>query len=137
LPRRQLINNHLAVLCYEVLHRFLSVQTLNNCNINAPRTVLLSAANVSDGFRRHAQEHPEAFLPLIEWLPPVNDNQGVDSAFRDEPRRYCRFSECRWSSEDALVMRGNFLGCFLLERTEFPLEFDFNCPRTARPECRA
>jgi hypothetical protein len=53
-----------------------------------------------DRLGRQIQEHPEALLPLIEQLLPVNDNQSADLAFRDQPRRNGGFAERRRSAED-------------------------------------
>src|ERR1035437_107885 len=71
-------------------------------------------------------EHPEALLPLIEQLLPVNHHQSVDLAFRDQPRRNGGFAERRRSAEDAFVVGGDLRDGVLLERPKLTQELRFN-----------
>jgi hypothetical protein len=79
------VNDDLTVFGNEVLHRFLLIETLNDRNIDTSCPTHFSAANVSNRVCGHVQEHGQPFLPLIERLPPVNQNQRIDTTFSDEP----------------------------------------------------
>src|ERR1035437_1097340 len=120
------IDDHLAVFGNEVLHFILSVQALNDGDVHTPRPVRFPTTDMPDRFWRQIQEHPKALLPLIEQLLPVNHNQSVDLAFRDQPRRNGGFPERRRSAEDTLVVGRDLRDGFLLERPKLTLELRFN-----------
>src|SRR5204863_8744768 len=120
-----LIYDHLAVFSNEVLHFVLSVQALNDSHVQAPCAVRFPSTDMPDRFGWQIQEHPKALLPLIEQLLPVNDDQSVDLAFRDQPCRNGRFPERRRSAEDTFVVGGDLRDCFLLERSKLTLELRF------------
>jgi transposase InsO family protein len=63
---------------------------------------------------------------LIQQLLPVNDNQGIDLTFRDQPSRNSGFPEGRRSAQDAFVVGSNSSDGFILEGPKFPLEPRFN-----------
>src|SRR5260370_6853431 len=73
-----------------------------------------------DRFGRQIQEHPKPLQPLIEQLLPMDHNQSVDLAFRDQPRRNGSFTERRRSAEDAFVVSGDLRDGFLLKRSKLP-----------------
>ena len=89
--------------------------------------------------RRHIQEHRQPFLPLIEQLLPMNQNQSVDLALRDQPCRNGRLPKRRRGAEDSLVVDADLRDSLLLDRPKLTMEFHCQsvCPRTARPELRA
>jgi hypothetical protein len=69
------IDDHLAIFSDEILHSILPVQALNNGHVRAARSLHFSATDMSNRFGWKTQEHPKAFLPLVEQLLPVNDHQ--------------------------------------------------------------
>ena len=79
-----------------------------------------------DRLGRKIQEHPEALLPLIEQLLPVNHDQSVDLALGDKPRRNGGLPEGRRGAEDAFVVGSDLRHRFLLERPKLTLELHFN-----------
>ena len=98
------IDDHLTVLTHEVLHFVFSVQALDDGDVYAARPIHLATADMPDRFGRQIQEHPKALLPLIEQLLPVNHDQSVDLALRDQPRCNGGLPERRRSAEDAFVV---------------------------------
>src|ERR1035438_7492052 len=120
------VDDHLAVLGHEVLRFVLPVQTLDDGNVYATRTIHLAAADVPDRFGGQVQEPPKALLPLIEQLLTVNDDQSVDLALRDQPRRDGGLPECRGSAQDTFVVRGDLRDGFLLERPKLTPKVRFN-----------
>ena len=56
----------------------------------------------------------------------MNDDQRVDLAFRDQPRRNGGFPKCRRSAEDTFVVAGDLCDSFLLERPKLAPELRFN-----------
>jgi len=100
--------DHLAVLGHEVLHFVIPVQALDDGDVDATRPTHLAAADMPDRFGGQIQEHPKAVLPLIEQLLPVNDDQSVDLAFGDQPRRYGGFAERSGSAEDVAAVAPGF-----------------------------
>jgi hypothetical protein len=101
------VHDHLAVLCNEVLHVVFSIQALNHGNVYASCAVHFAAADMADRLGSKIQEQPEALLPLIEQLLPVNHNQNVDLPLRSQPRRNGCLTEGGRRAEYALVMPGN------------------------------
>src|SRR5437773_5769309 len=120
------IDDHLTVFRNEVLYLVLSVQALNDRDVNAACPVHFPATDMSDRLCWQIQKHAKALLPLVEQLLSVNHNQSVNFALRDQPRRNGGLPECRRSAEDALVVRGDFRNGFLLERPELSLELGVN-----------
>jgi hypothetical protein len=120
------IDDHLAVLSNEVLHLVFSVEALDDGDVYATRPVHFATADMPDRLGRQIQEHPEALLPLIEQLLPVNDNQSVDLAFRDQPCSNGGLPERRRSAEDPFVVGGDLGDSFLLKRPKLTLELRFN-----------
>ena len=120
------VDDHLAVLSDEVLHFVFSIQALDDGDVYATCPVHFAAADMPDRFGRQIQEHPKALLPLIEQLLPVNHDQSVDLAFRDQPCRNGGLPERRRSAEDAFVVSGDLRDGFLLERPKLTLELRFN-----------
>ena len=70
--------------------------------------------------RRRGATH--AALAVYIIVLPVNDNQSVDLAFRDQPRRNGGFPERRRSTQDTFVMGNDLRNGFLLERPKLTLE---------------
>jgi hypothetical protein len=116
------IDDHVAVLSDEVLHFVFSVEALDDGDIHATRPVHFAAAYMPDRFRRQIQEHPKTLLPLIKQLLPVNHDQSVDLAFRDQPRCNGGLPERGWSAEDTFVVSGDLRDGFLLEGPELTLD---------------
>ena len=111
-----LVDDHMAILGDKVLHFLFPVQALNDCNIHPSSPVRLPATDLPNRFRWQIQEHYQPLMPLIEQLLPVNHNQRIDLAIRDQPGRNGGLSESRWSAKDSFVMLGDLGNGFQLER---------------------
>jgi hypothetical protein len=79
-----------------------------------------------DRLRRQIEKHRQPLLPLIGQLLPVNHDQSVDLAFRDQPRCNSGFSERCRSAQDTFVVPDDLRDRFLLERPKLTLELRFN-----------
>src|ERR1035438_1331110 len=131
-PLFTIVDDHLTVLSHEVLHFVFPVQALDHGDVYASRSLHFAAADMPDRFGGQIQEPPKALLPLIEQLLTVNDDQRVDLAFRDQPRRNRGLPERRGSAQDTFVVGRNLRDGFLLERPKLTPELRFN--RRARSE---
>ena len=56
----------------------------------------------------------------------MNDDQRVDLAFRDQPRRNGGFPKGRRRAEDTFIVTGDLRDGFLLERPKLALELPFS-----------
>ena len=69
-------------------------------------------------------------MPLIEQLLPVDHDQSVDLAFRDNPSRNGGLPKGCRGAKDTFVVAGDLRDSFLLERPKLTLELRFNsCAR--------
>ena len=102
------------------------MQALNDSDIHQPSSVCLPAADLPDRFRRQIQEYCQSLVPLIEQLLPMNHNQGVDPALRDQPCGDSGLSERCRRTEGSFVMLDNLGNGFQLERPYFAVELCFD-----------
>jgi hypothetical protein len=83
---------HVPVLGDEVFHFFLAMKAPDHRNVDNAGRLRVTAAHLTDLVHRHVQKHRQAFTPLIEELLAMDDNERVDAALRDQPRRDCRLA---------------------------------------------
>ena len=57
----------------------------------------------------YSEKRRQSLYPLLKQLLPVNEDQGVDTALRDEPRRQHCFAKSGCGRKDAGVMRQHCL----------------------------
>jgi hypothetical protein len=111
-----LVDDHLTILGDKVLYFIFPVEALNDRNIHMSSPVHLPATDLPKRFRWQIQEHCQPLMPLIEQLLPVNQNQRIDLAIRDQPGGNGSLSESRWSAQKALVVLDDLENSLLLER---------------------
>jgi hypothetical protein len=61
-----LIDNYLAVICYEVLHFAFALETLNQRNVNLACSLFLSSANVPYSLYWQVEIKCQALAPLVK-----------------------------------------------------------------------
>ncbi len=108
------IHDHLAILSDKVLHLVFSVEALDHSDIHATHPVHIAPADMPDRLAG-SSKHSKAFLPLIEQLLAMNDNQSINLAFCDQPCCNGGLSECGGSAEDAFVVCVDLRDGFFLE----------------------
>jgi hypothetical protein len=96
-----LIDDHLAVLCYEVLHLAFALETLNQRDVNLACSPLFASADLPDSRHWQVKVKCQAFAPLVKQLLPVHDDERVDRPLSDDSRCQHRLAECRWRTDDA------------------------------------
>ena len=67
------VNDQMAVASYAVIHDAFSYQALNDRHINSAGRLVPAAADPPDGGMRQLKKRGQAVDPLIEQLPPVDD----------------------------------------------------------------
>jgi hypothetical protein len=88
----------------------------------------MTATSMPDRFGRSRNILKRFFQ--IEQLLPVNYNQDIDLAFRDQLRRDDGLPESSRSAEDTFIVAGDLRDGFLLKRSKLTLELRFNrCAR--------
>ena len=112
-----LIDNYLAIVGDKILHLFLAVQALDDCNVHTSSPIHLPAANLPDRLCGQIQKHCQPFMPLIEQPLSMNHNQRVDFARRNQPRGDSGLSEGRRRTKDSFVVLNSLGDGFQLERT--------------------
>jgi hypothetical protein len=120
------VDDHLAVLSHEVLHFVFRYRLWMTATSTQPVRSILPPPMCPIDLAGRSKNMPKPLLPLIEQLLPVNDDQSVDLAFRDQPRRNGGFPERRGSAEDTFVVSGDLRDGFLLERPKLTLELRFD-----------
>src|SRR5438270_5399086 len=73
-----LVNDDLSVLGHPIFNNTFAIQALDNTDVNAPGTQVLSSTNLADLFEWNIQKECQSFLPLIHKMPTMNHNQRVD-----------------------------------------------------------
>lgn len=63
-----------------------------------------SAAEPSDGFRRHTLNSGQALDPKYQELVAIHENQGIDTLLSDESCRQDGLAECGGGGQDAGVV---------------------------------
>ena len=98
------VNDDVAVLRHQILDLTLSMETLDNCDVDDAALFCLPSADLADRIDRQIEERGEPFTPLIQKLSSMNQYQCVCSvAPRSETRRQ-RFSESRPCAQHAFVV---------------------------------
>jgi len=102
------VNDNVPILSDQILRHPLSVQALNQCNVDVTRPLGFSSADLADVIDRHIEERSQPFTPLVQKLGPVDQHQCVRLSRRDEIRRGDRFAKGRPCTQNAVVVRKNF-----------------------------
>src|SRR5689334_8295421 len=87
------IHNHLPIFDNEIFHFIFPMETLNHRNIDEASPIRFSAADLPDRVRGRPEKHCQSFMPLIEQLLPVDENQCIHLTFCNEPGGNCSFTE--------------------------------------------
>ncbi len=119
-----LVDDHVAVIADAVIHHTLSDQTLNQRHVELAVGFPLPAADAADGARRQSEKRGQPVDPLIEQLLSVDEHEGADPAFGDQPRGHHRLAERRRRRQHTGVVGQQCLGRGLLFRSQFTVERD-------------
>ena len=79
------IDDQIAVLSHAIIHQSFVNEALHERDIQRPGQFFTSTAQSPDCFRRQIEEGGQAFDPLFEELLAVNQNQGINTALRNQP----------------------------------------------------
>ena len=116
-----LVHDHEAVVRDTVVHLSAAHQALHQGDVD-PSERPPSSAEATDFIIRDAQKLGEPSNPLLEQLLAMDDDQGVDSALRNQPCGHHGLPERSSRGQDAGVIRQHGSCCDFLIRTEGAVE---------------
>ncbi len=99
-----LVDHHVPVVGDEGIHIALPHQALEQRDIDPPGEGFASAAPASDRRLRDPEKRREAGHPLFLKRTPVDQDERIHPALRDQPRRQHRLAEGRRRRQDAGVV---------------------------------
>src|ERR1700689_5201132 len=97
----------MAILRDQILRLALSVEALNERDVNAARPLGFCPADLADAIDRHIEESRQPFAPLIQKLGAVDEHERVRLSRRDQIRGGDGLAKCRPRAQYALVMSEN------------------------------
>ena len=98
---------------------------MNKRHVNCACRLLSSAADTSDGLGRQIKEGGQSFHPLFHQLAAMHENQCIDTALRDEPRRDDSLAEGGGRGQYPCVMGKHGIGRRFLSGPQFAMEREF------------
>jgi hypothetical protein len=116
------IDNHMTVFTDAIIDDALVHQTLDNRNIQPARRLTTSTANASDLTVIDVQKRRQAFHPLIEQLPSMNQHKCVDATLGNQPGSHHGFAKCRGRCQHADLVPQHCVRSCLLFRSERSLK---------------
>src|SRR5580698_8095535 len=69
------IHNNVPVVGDQVVHDLFAVQALNDSNVNNATCPSPTASDLADTFDGQIQECRESLAPLVQQLPPMDENE--------------------------------------------------------------
>src|SRR5690606_38945803 len=79
------VDDEVSVIGDSVVDFAFAHEALHERDVDVAFQVAATAAEAADGFFRNVQECGQSFHPLVHELTSVNEYEGVDAAFGDEP----------------------------------------------------
>lgn len=113
-----LIDDEIPVLTDAIIHPSLSHQALDQRHVEDAGRLLPTSADPTDFLGRKPQKDRQALHPLLEQLPAMDEDQGVDTPLRDQPGGNHGLAEGRSSRQDADVVREKGFGRRFLLRSQ-------------------
>src|ERR1035438_145872 len=120
------IHNDVTVICDQVVHNLFAVQALNDGNINYTTCASPTTANLTNAFDRQIKKCREPLAPLIQQLPPMDENKCVHFPFGNKPCRDDGFPEGCRCAQDTVVGCKHGIGGGLLFGAKLPVEIRLN-----------
>ena len=121
-----LVHNDVAVVGDHIVHDLLSIQTLDDCNVNQPAGTPASTANLPDALDGQIQKCREPLAPLIEKLAAMDEHQSVHLPRRNQLGGHDRFAEGGCCAQDAVIVGKHGVGCGLLVGAKLAVKHHVN-----------
>jgi len=116
------VDDHMTIIGDTVLYDALSHKALDGGYIDSSRRPRATAANAAYVFLGNSKELKQPFDPLIEQLPPMYEDQCIDTPPSDHASGNHRLAERSCCRKDSDVVFEQFSNGRLLFRSQFPLE---------------
>src|SRR4051794_27605412 len=88
------VDDQVPVLADTIVDHALPAEALKKRDVEQTVGSIATSADLTDARVRQIQKGRQPLHPLIEQLPPMNEDQRVDAALRDEPCSDHSFPEC-------------------------------------------
>src|SRR5271154_4520042 len=98
------VDDDMAVLRDQVLRLTLSMETLNERDVDIACLLCFSPADLADTINRQVEECGQPLAPLVQKLSAMDQYQRVRPSCRDQVRGSDRFPERGAGTEYSLVM---------------------------------
>jgi hypothetical protein len=120
------IDDEVPVVSHKVRYLVFSDQALDDGNVDNARRAFLAPADNPDAIRADFKERAQPRQPLIQQLLPMDQDQGIHFAFRNEFDRDHGFSERRRSGKHTRIVSNQGIDSGLLFLGEPPEELRLN-----------
>ena len=116
------VNDKMTIVRYQVGYFALPHEALDQRDINNTGRLAASAPDDADILRIEIEKCLEAFHPLVEQLPTVDENERIPPPLSNERCGHNRLTEGGGRREHAIVMRRQGVECLDLRAVQRSLE---------------